>query len=87
MFYFRAGSIIVYSTLQLEPYRTISDLSLVLYDVSVNASNSRLGGQGNSAATVVVETQGTNHTGMYMTKQFETIFVFIFYSVPINFTS
>ena len=40
----------------------------MLYDVSVAAGSSQLGGQDIMAGTVMVEIQGTNYTGMYMTK-------------------
>ena len=53
----------MYSHLQLEPYNTLGQLSLVLYDVSVAAGSAQLGGQDIMAGTVIVEIQGTNYTG------------------------
>ena len=64
----RAGSIVVVLDLQLEPYNTLGELSLVLYHVGEAASSSQLGGQGIMDGTIVVEIQGTNYTGMYMTQ-------------------
>ena len=66
---FRNGSIVVYADLQLAPYNTLSELSLVLYDVSVAANSSQLGGQDNTGGSVVVEIQGTNYTGKYPRQQ------------------
>ena len=40
----------------------------MLYNVSVAASSSQLGGQDITNVTLVVEIEGTNYTGMFMTK-------------------
>ena len=66
--FFSSGSIIVHSEIELEPYNTLEELSLVLYNVSVAASNAQLGGQDITNVTLVVEIEGTNYTGRFMTK-------------------
>ena len=65
---FRAGSIVVVLGLELEPYSTLEELSLVLYDVSVAAGSVQLDGQDLMAGTVIVEIQGTNYTRKYRTQ-------------------
>ena len=51
--------------LELSPYTTLSELSLVLYDVSVTANTSQLGGMNYTTGTVVVEVRDTTYTCMY----------------------
>ena len=46
----------------------------MLYDVSVAANSSQLGGQAIIAGTVIVEIQGTNYTGMCVVKEIKIIF-------------
>ena len=52
----------VYAYLGLSPYNTLSELSLVLYDVSVIANSSQLGGMDYINGTVAIEVRDTNYT-------------------------
>ena len=61
----REGSVIVYADLIVASYDTLSDLARVLQDVSAAANSSQLSGAAKSAASVVVERDGTNHTGTH----------------------
>ena len=62
-FIFRSGSVVVVAFLQLGDYKSPEEFSRVLYDISVATSNSQLGGQNNTEATIIAEIHGTNHTG------------------------
>ena len=66
----------MYSDLELAPFSTLEELSLVLYDVSVAANNSQLGGESNTAADVTVQVDQTNYTGGVLHEDiFSTLFL------------
>ena len=66
----------MYSDLELAPFSTLEELSLVLYDVSVAANNSQLSGESNTAADVTVQVDQTNYTGGVLHEDiFSTLFL------------